>query len=195
MGTEDWKLSASCRGQSKTPDSLWWTVGIAEATAEAKRTCAGCIVQEECLEYALAFEGSTPAEHRTGIWGGKTATERGRLWRARNKRQTVPHEPVWRTCACGCSRTFDAWRTVEGKPRRTAREFSSRDCQLDYIHRKQTKRPRLVLCKLPDCQVMFQQFTTQAGLPTAKPRSYCCADHQKLGVRITLREQRARTHD
>ena len=54
LAGEDWKEFASCRGQSRTPDSLWWAVGTHEIAVEAKRTCDGCIVQQECLEAAVA---------------------------------------------------------------------------------------------------------------------------------------------
>jgi WhiB family redox-sensing transcriptional regulator len=49
------------------------------AARAAKRVCMGCVVREECLEYALR-------RHETeGVWGGLTPTERRRLARERRK--------------------------------------------------------------------------------------------------------------
>jgi WhiB family transcriptional regulator, redox-sensing transcriptional regulator len=41
--------------------------------SEAKRICAGCPVQRECLEYALRVR------EPFGIWGGLNETERRAL--------------------------------------------------------------------------------------------------------------------
>jgi len=41
----------------------------------AKTVCAGCPVQERCLEHAIAFD------ERYGIWGGLTHDERRTLRR------------------------------------------------------------------------------------------------------------------
>lgn len=45
------------------------------STREAKRVCAGCPVQTECLAYALAHD------ERFGVWGGVTERERDRMRR------------------------------------------------------------------------------------------------------------------
>jgi len=45
------------------------------SSREAKRICAQCTVQAECLEYALAND------ERFGIWGGLSERERRRLKR------------------------------------------------------------------------------------------------------------------
>jgi len=57
---EAWKAQAACRG--KDP-ALWFPDQHDHAT-EAKRICAGCPVQTECLGYALV------AAEDFGIWGG-----------------------------------------------------------------------------------------------------------------------------
>jgi WhiB family redox-sensing transcriptional regulator len=44
---------------------------------EAKEVCRGCVVSNECLEYAIENG------ERFGIWGGKSERERRRLRRAR----------------------------------------------------------------------------------------------------------------
>ena len=43
----------------------------------ARRICAGCSVQEECLEYALHYR----IDH--GVWGGASERERRRILRSR----------------------------------------------------------------------------------------------------------------
>lgn len=45
------------------------------SSREAKRICAECTVQRECLEYALEND------ERFGIWGGLSERERRRLRR------------------------------------------------------------------------------------------------------------------
>ena len=47
------------------------------STREAKEVCRGCVVREDCLEYALANG------EKFGIWGGLSERERRRLRRAR----------------------------------------------------------------------------------------------------------------
>jgi len=74
---ETWHLKASCRG----PESaLFFPPSVPERRddsdareAKAKSICAACIVQEECLEFALRVH------EPHGIWGGLTEAERRRL--------------------------------------------------------------------------------------------------------------------
>ena len=47
------------------------------STKEAKEVCRGCIVKEDCLEYALSHG------EKFGIWGGMSERERRRLRRQR----------------------------------------------------------------------------------------------------------------
>ena len=47
------------------------------STREAKEVCRGCVVREDCLEFALANG------EKFGIWGGLSERERRRLRRAR----------------------------------------------------------------------------------------------------------------
>ncbi len=47
------------------------------STREAKEVCRGCVVREECLDYAI-----TNGE-KFGIWGGMSERERRRVRRAR----------------------------------------------------------------------------------------------------------------
>jgi WhiB family transcriptional regulator, redox-sensing transcriptional regulator len=44
---------------------------------EAKAVCAGCVVRQECLEYALANA------EKCGVWGGMSERQRRHLRQAR----------------------------------------------------------------------------------------------------------------
>jgi len=67
----DWRVRAACRA---TDPDLFFPVGVAGPALaqieQAKRVCRRCLVQAECLVWAVS--------HRVvdGIWGGKTAGER-----------------------------------------------------------------------------------------------------------------------
>jgi len=74
---ETWHLRASCRGPEST---LFFPPSVAERRderdareAKAKGICAQCIVQQECLDFALRVH------EPHGIWGGLTEAERRRL--------------------------------------------------------------------------------------------------------------------
>ena len=67
----DWKDSSNCRGVD--PDLFFPERGA--STREAKEVCRGCIVREDCLEYAL-LNGE-----KFGIWGGMSERERRRIRR------------------------------------------------------------------------------------------------------------------
>src|SRR5437773_1422965 len=68
-----WQDYANCLGVD--PDLFFPERGA--STREAKEVCRGCVVREDCLEYAL-----TNGE-KFGIWGGMSERERRRLRRAR----------------------------------------------------------------------------------------------------------------
>jgi len=73
----EWWLLAAC--QSVDPDLFFPMSATNPARSElaaAKAVCAGCRVQSECLQYALA------AGQVQGIWGGMSEEER-RLLRQR----------------------------------------------------------------------------------------------------------------
>ena len=69
----DWKSKANCMGVD--PDLFFPERGM--STREAKEVCKGCVVREDCLEYALANG------EKFGIWGGLSERERRRIRRAR----------------------------------------------------------------------------------------------------------------
>lgn len=74
-GEEDrsWQTQANCMGVD--PDLFFPERGA--STREAKEVCRGCVVREDCLEFALANG------EKFGIWGGMSERERRRLRRAR----------------------------------------------------------------------------------------------------------------
>ena len=78
---DSWQLYANCLGVD--PDLFFPERGA--STKEAKQVCQGCVVREDCLEYALANG------EKFGIWGGLSERERRRLRRQRAQatRRTV----------------------------------------------------------------------------------------------------------
>jgi WhiB family transcriptional regulator, redox-sensing transcriptional regulator len=68
-----WQARANCMGVD--PDLFFPERGA--STREAKEVCRGCVVREDCLEYALANG------EKFGIWGGLSERERRRIRRAR----------------------------------------------------------------------------------------------------------------
>ena len=74
----DWQLRSAC--QSVDPE-LFFPVssagGSLEQVAEAKAVCASCVVQRQCLAFAMQ------TRQMYGIWGGLTEEERARKTRRR----------------------------------------------------------------------------------------------------------------
>ena len=70
---KSWQDFANCLGVD--PDLFFPERGA--STREAKEVCRGCVVREECLEYALANG------EKFGIWGGLSERERRRIRRQR----------------------------------------------------------------------------------------------------------------
>ena len=68
-----WQSKANCMGVD--PDLFFPERGA--STKEAKEVCKGCVVQQECLEFALSNS------EKFGIWGGMSERERRRVRRAR----------------------------------------------------------------------------------------------------------------
>lgn len=73
----DWQNRANCMGVD--PDLFFPERGA--STREAKAVCRGCVVREDCLDYALANG------EKFGIWGGMSERERRRLRRERALRR------------------------------------------------------------------------------------------------------------
>jgi WhiB family redox-sensing transcriptional regulator len=75
----DWHEDAACSGMDETvffPPTEIGPLGAARVE-QAKQVCAGCPVQAACLAEAMTRE---PASARYGVFGGLSATERGRLY-------------------------------------------------------------------------------------------------------------------
>jgi WhiB family redox-sensing transcriptional regulator len=68
-----WQSRANCMGVD--PELFFPERGA--STREAKAVCRGCVVREECLEYAIANG------EKFGIWGGMSERERRRVRRSR----------------------------------------------------------------------------------------------------------------
>jgi WhiB family redox-sensing transcriptional regulator len=68
-----WQKQANCMGVD--PDLFFPERGA--STREAKEVCRGCVVREDCLEYALSNS------EKFGIWGGLSERERRKIRRRR----------------------------------------------------------------------------------------------------------------
>jgi WhiB family redox-sensing transcriptional regulator len=71
-----WRLRGACRGLDP---EIFYTTTEDEGVERAKQVCSTCVVQQQCLEFALANRESE------GIWGGATEKERRRILRQRRK--------------------------------------------------------------------------------------------------------------
>ena len=72
-----WRLRGACRGLD--PEIFYATSDEDAGVERAKQVCNTCVVQQQCLEFALANRESE------GIWGGATEKERRRILRQRRK--------------------------------------------------------------------------------------------------------------
>ena len=69
----EWRDDSACAGADS---EVFFPPGEDEAAAmPAKKICALCPVQEQCLEYALA------TNQTEGVWGGMSSGDRRRLRR------------------------------------------------------------------------------------------------------------------
>ena len=69
----DWQFRANCMGVD--PELFFPERG--SSTREAKEVCHGCVVREDCLDFAIANG------EKFGIWGGMSERERRRVRRSR----------------------------------------------------------------------------------------------------------------
>ncbi len=72
-GEQSWQSRANCMGVD--PDLFFPERG--SSTREAKEVCRGCVVRQDCLEFAIANG------EKFGIWGGMSERERRRVRRER----------------------------------------------------------------------------------------------------------------
>ena len=70
----EWRDEAACKGL----DPNLFHTARGESTREAVAVCVGCLVVEQCLEYAMSNN------IKVGIWGGKSERQRRMLRRDRN---------------------------------------------------------------------------------------------------------------
>ena len=79
-GADRWRDEAACRDTS--PD-LFFPIGTTgpalDQIAEAKLVCDDCLVQQECLEFALL------TNQDSGVWGGLSEEERRAIRKARRE--------------------------------------------------------------------------------------------------------------
>lgn len=72
-----WEDRAACRGPNAalffSPESFERKVDRRIREQKAKQICRACVVQKECLQYALQID------EPHGIWGGLNETERKAL--------------------------------------------------------------------------------------------------------------------
>src|SRR5438552_5116228 len=68
---ESWRAESVCR---KHP-TRWWFGGDQRETVRAKRICAGCAVNAQCLEFALL------RPELLGVWAATTPAERAAMRR------------------------------------------------------------------------------------------------------------------
>ncbi len=75
VSDKSWQAYANCLGVD--PDLFFPERGA--STREAKAVCEGCVVREECLEYALSNG------EKFGIWGGMSERERRKIRKVRKE--------------------------------------------------------------------------------------------------------------
>jgi len=75
-GDRQWQEQANCLGVD--PDLFFPERGA--STREAKGVCQGCVVKQNCLEFALENG------EKFGIWGGMSERERRKLRRQRSQK-------------------------------------------------------------------------------------------------------------
>ncbi|MEI7888247.1 MAG: WhiB family transcriptional regulator [Actinomycetes bacterium] len=80
---KSWQVLSNCLGVD--PDLFFPERGA--STKDAKAVCQGCVVREDCLEYALSNR------EKFGIWGGLSERERRRIRRERAQARTMTAQP------------------------------------------------------------------------------------------------------
>lgn len=85
--TTDWRTVAACRDSEP---NLFFPVGTTgpaiKQIEEAIAICNTCMVQEDCLQYALE------TNQESGVWGGYAEDDRRRLrkrWLAERRRRSA----------------------------------------------------------------------------------------------------------
>ena len=112
-----WRSDSLCRRHP----TQWWFAGGAHETVLAKGICAGCTVQEPCLEFALG------RPELLGVWASTTPSERAAIRRARRPVDTESPVDIDLCGDSGDPSSSSAARTVDdavelavGEPSRPA---------------------------------------------------------------------------
>ena len=74
----DWRDLAACTGKQE----FFFNDNMGTMVREAKKLCAICVVQSQCLAHAMIHD-------EYGIWGGLTANERRKAKRAQKSSMLV----------------------------------------------------------------------------------------------------------
>lgn len=88
----DWRVEAACLflAEDGYEDLMFPDPGNKPAVRFAQRVCGPCVVWEACLLDALADEGGKTKDHRFGIRGGLTPSQRyGVYTRSRSRNQAA----------------------------------------------------------------------------------------------------------
>lgn len=90
----EWMQLAAC-SEGVDPEWFFPTQDNGPSLSKARRVCASCFVQRDCLAYALAVEGDQPEKTREGVYAGTTGGERYRLYqRSRGRTRQPEPEPA-----------------------------------------------------------------------------------------------------
>ena len=79
ISLDSWRDEARCLD---SPELFFPDNDTGPAAQQAKAICKVCPVRVQCLELALTND------ERAGIWGGFTTTERGKMPRTKQRKQT-----------------------------------------------------------------------------------------------------------
>lgn len=83
---EPWIAQAECA--TVDPDLMFPAIGDKHAYRDARSVCAACPVIKQCLEDAMAIEGTAGKTNRHGVRGGKSPAERADLYNRRRRSQS-----------------------------------------------------------------------------------------------------------
>ena len=104
-GRNNWREHANCIGY----DHLFFIEQGGKYPPQAKQLCDECPVTLACLNYAIR------TRQPTGIWGGKTPTQRKRQREANSR--TIPHGTVnaYTNYGCRCNECRQAENEYQRK--------------------------------------------------------------------------------
>lgn len=77
---EDWRDHAACASDA---DLMFPEPSDKAGIREARVVCAGCPVQQQCLAYVIGMEAGRAKDMRSGIWAGRTPSQRYYIYKTR----------------------------------------------------------------------------------------------------------------